>query len=132
MDSLTPTDGAPPRASAVAGVTDGRVLMLPMSCLRRHVGRIWIGDDARLSRRVAIKELLEPSGGHRARFEREPALTSRLEAWSIASIQDGGTWPDGKPFYVMKLVRGESLERVIARSATLAERIALLPYGLVG
>jgi tetratricopeptide (TPR) repeat protein len=122
----------PDSASASAdreGVTDGRYT-LRRELARGGMGRIWIGDDARLSRRVAIKELLEPRGAHAARFERELALTSRLEHPSIVCIHDGGAWSDGRPFYVMKLVSGESLDRVIARSATLAERIALLPRGL--
>ncbi|MEO6777294.1 MAG: serine/threonine-protein kinase, partial [Kofleriaceae bacterium] len=100
---------------------------------RGGMGRIWIAKDVRLDRKVAIKELLDPiagSSGQRARFERELALTSRLEHPSIVSIQDGGTWPDGRPYYVMRLVRGESLDRVIDRAHTLADRMALLPYGL--
>jgi hypothetical protein len=96
---------------------------------RGGMGRIWIAKDARLDRKVAIKELLEPSG-QRARFERELALTSRLEHPSIVSIQDGGTWPDGRPYYVMRLVRGESLDRVIERAKTLADRMAIVPFGL--
>jgi tetratricopeptide (TPR) repeat protein len=100
---------------------------------RGGMGRIWIAKDARLDRKVAIKELLDPvagSNGQRARFERELALTSRLEHPSIVSIQDGGTWPDGRPYYVMRLVRGESLDRVIARAKTLADRMAIVPFGL--
>ena len=100
---------------------------------RGGMGRIWIAKDARLDRKVAIKELLDPipgSNGQRARFERELALTSRLEHPSIVSIQDGGTWPDGRPYYVMRLVRGESLDRVIDRAKTLADRMAIVPFGL--
>ena len=129
MLSSTPTtDGDLGRPGAIAGTSDGRYT-LRSELARGGMGRIWIADDARLSRRVAIKELLEPTG-QRARFERELALTSRLEHPSIVSVQDGGTWADGKPFYVMKLVSGESLDHVIARAANLADRIALLPYGL--
>ena len=127
----TPTvDDEPGRhASAGPGTTDGRYT-LRSELARGGMGRVWIADDARLARRVAIKELLEPSGVHRARFERELALTSRLEHPSIVSIQDGGTWADGKPFYVMKLVSGESLDGVIDRTASLGDRIALLPNAL--
>jgi serine/threonine protein kinase len=34
---------------------------------------------------------------------------------------------DGQPFYAMKLVTGESLDKVVAHTKTLAERMALLP-----
>jgi len=111
------------------GTTDGRYTLV-RELARGGMGRIWIADDARLSRRVAIKELLEGSGSRGARFERELSLTSRLEHPSIVSIHDGGTWADGKPFYVMKVVSGESLDRVIARARSVSDRIALLPHGL--
>ncbi|CAN5133582.1 hypothetical protein BH11MYX1_BH11MYX1_36870 [soil metagenome] len=111
------------------GISDGRY-RLHSELARGGMGRVWIADDTKLSRRVAIKELLEPSGRDRARFERELSLTSRLEHPSIVGVQDGGTWSDGKPFYVMRLVRGESLDKVVARATTLAARISLLPHGL--
>ena len=111
------------------GASDGRY-RLESELARGGMGRVWVADDTKLSRRVAIKELLEPSGRDRARFERELALTSRLEHPSIVGVQDGGTWSDGKPFYVMRLVRGESLDKAVARATTLAGRIALLPHGL--
>ncbi|MGE0871445.1 MAG: protein kinase [Kofleriaceae bacterium] len=109
--------------------TDGRYTVV-RELARGGMGRIWIASDARLSRDVAIKELVDPRGPHAARFERELSLTSRLQHPSIVSIHDAGTWPDGTSFYVMKLVSGESLARVIAGTASLAERIALLPHGL--
>jgi tetratricopeptide (TPR) repeat protein len=112
-----------------AGTSDGRYT-LRRELARGGMGRIWIADDARLSRTVAIKELLEPTGNLRPRFDRELALTSRLEHPAIVSIHDGGVWPDGKPFYVMKLVSGKSLDRVIARATTLPDRIALVPHAL--
>src|SRR5689334_4833700 len=72
-----------------AGTTDGRYT-LRRELARGGMGRIWVADDARLSRTVAIKELLEPAGNLRARFDRELALTSRLEHPAIVSIHDGG------------------------------------------
>jgi len=110
----------------VPGASDGRYT-LQVELARGGMGRIWVANDARLDRKVAIKELLD---GQRSRFERELALTSRLDHPSIVSVQDGGTWEDGKPYYVMKLVHGESLDRAIDRAQSAAARVALLPYGL--
>ena len=93
-------------------------------------GKISIADDTILGREVALKELLVPDAGFAARFERELVLTARLQHPSIVGIHDCGTWETGEPFYVMKLVRGESLDRVIARHRTVAERIAALPHGI--
>ncbi|MGE3547745.1 MAG: serine/threonine-protein kinase, partial [Kofleriaceae bacterium] len=111
------------------GITDGRYT-LQRELARGGMGRIWVAEDARLTRRVAIKELIQPTATQLARFERERSLTSRLEHPGIVSIHDGGTWPDGTPFYVMRLVTGESLDRALARTTNLAERLALLPHGL--
>jgi len=109
--------------------SDGRYSLV-RELARGGMGRIWIADDLRLSRRVALKELIEASATRALRFERELALTSRLDHPSIVSIHDSGTWRDGKRFYVMRLVTGESLEDVVERTRDVAERIALLPHGI--
>jgi tetratricopeptide (TPR) repeat protein len=97
---------------------------------RGGMGRISIADDTLLGRTVAIKELLAPSAALEARFHRELALTARLQHPSIVSIHDAGTWPGGEPFYVMRLVSGEPLDRVIARHGELDARLALLPHAI--
>jgi tetratricopeptide (TPR) repeat protein len=106
----TDSRSVPPAAGGDRqGTTDGRYT-LRRELARGGMGQIWVADDEKLSRRVAVKELLEASGTRSLRFARELSLTSRLEHPSIVSIHDGGTWPDGKPFYVMKLVSGTSLQ----------------------
>jgi tetratricopeptide (TPR) repeat protein len=97
---------------------------------RGGMGRISVAVDKLLNRTVAIKELIAPDAALAARFERELALTSRLQHPSIVGIYDAGEWSDGEPFYVMRLVSGEPLDRVIARSGSAAARIGLLPHGI--
>jgi tetratricopeptide (TPR) repeat protein len=97
---------------------------------RGGMGRISIATDRLLHRDVAIKEVLAPDAALAARFERELALTARLQHPSIVSIYDAGTWSDGEPFYVMRLVNGEPLDRIVARHHTPAARIGLLPHGI--
>jgi len=94
---------------------------------RGGMGRILAARDRRLGRPVAIKELLIGSNELRVRFEREARITAKLQHPSIVSLLEAGAWPGGEPFYVMKLVAGESLDKVIARSPTLDARLALLP-----
>jgi len=94
---------------------------------RGGMGRILRARDRRLGRPVAIKELLYTSADMRARFEREARITARLQHPAIVNIIEAGVWPNGDPFYVMKLVSGESLEKAIARRASLDERMTLLP-----
>ena len=94
---------------------------------RGGMGRIMAARDRRLGRPVAIKELLTATGDLRARFEREARITARLQHPAIVNLLEAGTWPGGEPFYVMKLVAGESLDKVIAGRPTLEARLGLLP-----
>ena len=94
---------------------------------RGGMGRIFTARDRRLGRTVAIKELLVSSDELRVRFEREARITANLQHPAIVNLLEAGTWPTGEPFYVMKLVTGEPLDKVIASKATLGERLSLLP-----
>ncbi|MFT3694273.1 MAG: serine/threonine-protein kinase [Kofleriaceae bacterium] len=76
---------------------------------RGGMGRIHAARDRRLGREVAIKELLVDNDDLARRFEREARITARLQHPSIVSVHEAGRWPNGKPFYAMKLVSGRSL-----------------------
>ncbi|MEO8550139.1 MAG: protein kinase, partial [Kofleriaceae bacterium] len=89
------------------------------------MGKISRAFDRRLGRDVAIKEVLAP--GFRARFEREAAITARLQHPAIVPVYEAGTWPDGNAFYTMRLVSGGTLAEVLERRTTLAARLELLP-----
>jgi tetratricopeptide (TPR) repeat protein len=93
---------------------------------RGGMGRIRLARDRRLGRPVAIKELLHNSPHLRARFEREARITAKLQHPAIVNILEAGEWPSGEPFYVMKLVTGETFDRVIARCTNLEQRLGLL------
>jgi tetratricopeptide (TPR) repeat protein len=97
---------------------------------RGGMGRIVAAHDRRLDRPVVVKIALDPSPATAARFLREIALTSRLEHPAIVPVHDAGTLDDGTPFYAMRLIGGESLDRVIARADGLAGRLALVPHVL--
>jgi tetratricopeptide (TPR) repeat protein len=97
---------------------------------RGGMGQVATAFDRKLGRVVAIKEV---RGGHPdlvARFEREISLTARLEHPSIVTIHDAGRWPDGEPFYAMRLVPGRSLEAILREADTAARRLALVPHAL--
>jgi serine/threonine protein kinase/WD40 repeat protein len=95
---------------------------------RGGLGRVSRAHDRELCRDVAIKELI--SGGQRneARFLREALITARLEHPSIVPIHGAGRWPDGTPFYAMKLVSGRPLRDLIAERTTVDQRIRLLHH----
>jgi len=91
---------------------------------RGGMGEVWRGFDTLLARAVALKVLRERpyvDGGLRARFDEEARYVSQLEHPSIVPVYDLGELPDGRPFFVMKLIHGQTLEEVLAARATPAE-----------
>ncbi|MEM9065176.1 MAG: serine/threonine-protein kinase [Planctomycetota bacterium] len=69
-------------------------------------------------RRVAVKVLhipAEESARARARFEREIELAARLSHPGIVRVYAGGVTDDGRLFYIMDLVDGESLDAHMER-----------------
>jgi WD40 repeat protein len=91
------------------------------------MGRIVLARDRRLGRQIALKEIRGGDSGFRARFQREAMLTARLQHPNIITIHEAGVWPDGEPFFAMRLVAGRSLDKVCAEKTTLPERLSLLP-----
>src|SRR5262249_32688399 len=71
-----------------------------------------------LDRRVALKELRsyhahEPTS--QARFLLEARLTGRLEHPGIVPVYALGRYPDGRPYYAMRLIEGEALGGAVRR-----------------
>ncbi|HEY0252000.1 MAG TPA: serine/threonine-protein kinase, partial [Kofleriaceae bacterium] len=95
---------------------------------RGGLGRVYRARDLELGRDVAIKELLARSELSEIRFLREALITARLEHPGIVPVHEAGRWPDGTPFYAMKLVAGRPLRELIEQSATVELRISLLHH----
>jgi len=66
--------------------------------------------DVVLARDVAIKVLCTPA---RARFLAEAQVTSQLEHPYIVPVHDYGILDDGRPYLVMKRVRGRTLRQAL-------------------
>src|SRR6185369_1345869 len=95
---------------------------------RGGLGRVSRARDRELGRDVAIKELIARSHVSEVRFLREALITARLEHPGIVPVHEAGRWPDGTPFYAMKLVAGRPLRDLIAERPTVDERIGLLHH----
>jgi WD40 repeat protein/tRNA A-37 threonylcarbamoyl transferase component Bud32 len=93
---------------------------------RGGLGRVYRARDKELGREVALKELIEPNYRAEMRFVREALITARLEHPGVVPVHEAGLWPDGTPFYSMKLVGGRPLDALIAEASTLDQRLALL------
>jgi eukaryotic-like serine/threonine-protein kinase len=95
---------------------------------RGALGSVSRAHDLELGRDVAIKELISRDAASEARFLREALITARLEHPGIVAVHEAGRWPDGTPFYAMKLVSGRPLRELIAERATVDERLGLLHH----
>ncbi|HEX4419156.1 MAG TPA: serine/threonine-protein kinase [Kofleriaceae bacterium] len=95
---------------------------------RGGIGRVHRAHDRELGRDVAIKELIERTHVGEVRFLREALITARLEHPGIVPVHEAGRWPDGTPFYAMKLVAGRSLRDLMAERPKLDDRIELLHH----
>ena len=80
------------------------------------MGEVVLVKDHDIDRHVALKRL--PSGcdaGQVVRFVDEVRAVGSLEHPSIVPIHDVGVDADGRYFFVMKALQGETLEQVIAK-----------------
>jgi serine/threonine-protein kinase len=85
---------------------------------RGGVGEVFIAHDEDLDREVALKEIQsrhadEPDS--RARFLLEAAITGGLEHPGIVPVYALGQYADGRPYYAMRFIKGDSLQEAIAR-----------------
>ncbi len=94
--------------------------LLRFRVLRPHarggLGRVSIALDTELKREVAFKELLDEhadSLAKRSRFLREAEITGGLEHPGIVPVYGLGHYADGRPFYAMRFVQGDSLKEAI-------------------
>ncbi|MCA8950941.1 MAG: serine/threonine protein kinase, partial [Planctomycetes bacterium] len=86
-------------------------------------GEVFLAEDTRLGRRVAIKIMTSVralSGEWRSRFVREAEAANRIEDDGVCPIHDVG-FADGVPFLVMPWITGKPLDRLLAASAAHGE-----------
>jgi tetratricopeptide (TPR) repeat protein len=78
------------------------------------MGAVWLAEQSQpVSRKVALK-IIKPGTDRRqvlARFEAERQALALMEHPNIAKVLDGGTTPDGRPYFVMELVKGEPITK---------------------
>jgi eukaryotic-like serine/threonine-protein kinase len=76
------------------------------------MGEVWLAHQtAPVKRQVAIKILKPGMDSARviARFESERQTLAVMDHPAIARMFDAGTTPEGRPYFVMEYVRGESI-----------------------
>ena len=86
-------------------------------------------DDAEYEQEVCVKVLRRDLATEdlARRFRGERQILARLEHPNIAQLLDGGTTADGRPFLVMELVDGSSIDRYCREHAlSIRQRLELL------
>ncbi len=87
---------------------------------------VYTAHDRVLDRQVAVKvlDVADRSGARAARILREAHILGRLDHPGILPVYDAGTLPDGRAFYVMKLVSGQRIDRAL-EARDLADRLTM-------
>jgi serine/threonine-protein kinase len=85
---------------------------------RGGLGAVYVALDTELHREVALKQILESHADDRtsrSRFLLEAEITGGLEHSGIVPVYGLGTYGDGRPYYAMRFIRGDSLKEAIER-----------------
>ncbi|WP_417738556.1 protein kinase domain-containing protein [Rosistilla oblonga] len=97
------------------------------------LGEVFLAHDSELNRDVALKEIQlkhAHSAEGQSRFVLEAEVTGRLEHPGIVPVYSLGRYPDGRPFYAMKFVRGASFrDALVAFHEKHPNKTASLFYG---
>jgi serine/threonine-protein kinase len=85
------------------------------------MGEVFLGRDDRLGRDLAVKILRDEYAnqpGVMRRFLAEARISGQLQHPGIVPVHDVGHLADGRPFFTMKLIRGQTLAALIAERST--------------
>src|SRR5262249_25487919 len=117
--AVAPTTGAVPGGAEpapppeAAGALVGRYKLLePVG--EGGMGTVWLAQQTEPVRRLVAVELIKAGMDSKqvlARFEAERQALALMDHPHIARVFDAGTTPDGRPFFVMELVRGVPITR---------------------
>jgi serine/threonine-protein kinase len=94
---------------------------------------VFIGDDTRLNRKVAIKVLrrdLARDPSFVARFRKEALAAGGLNHSGIVSVYDSGE-ENNSPYIVMELITGESLRQLLQKGLIPQDRALEIVEGIL-
>src|SRR5262245_24767596 len=87
---------------------------------RGGMGAILKGRDTDLGRDIAVKVLLETHQGNTElvrRFVEEAQIGGQLQHPGVVPVYELGQFPDRRPYFTMKLVKGRTLAALLAERA---------------
>ena len=103
--------------SVGTATSDGQRFRVLRPHARGGLGAVFVALDGELHREVALKQILDSHAddpASRARFLREAEVTGGLEHPGIVPVYGLGNYSDGRPFYAMRFIRGDSLKESIS------------------
>ena len=131
-----PSAGLPPSPTNRSAGQSGDRFRVLRPHAKGGLGQVLIAHDQELNRDVALKVIQERHADEpmsRSRFVLEAEITGRLEHPGIVPVYSLGQYGDGRPFYAMRFIRGDSLKVAIddfhrgsQRDLPAGERLLLL------
>ena len=97
---------------------------------RGGMGAVLKGRDPDLGRDLAVKVLLEAHQDKPElvrRFVEEAQIGGQLQHPGVVPVYELGTFADGRPYFAMKLVKGQTLAELLAERQIAGRRPAAVP-----
>jgi eukaryotic-like serine/threonine-protein kinase len=116
-DVKTDSEATQSYAAGASSSVGGRFRILRPHA-RGGQGEVYVARDTELNREVALKQLQADHADHaesRSRLVMEAELTGGLEHPGVVPVYGLGQFDDGRPFYAMRLIKGDSLRVAIER-----------------
>jgi eukaryotic-like serine/threonine-protein kinase len=118
--SILPEPAIDPQSTEYFSPDQSRKAGERFRVLRPHakggLGEVHVAQDLELRREVALKEIQAKYADHpdsRSRFVLEAEITGGLEHPGIVPVYGLGQYADGRPYYAMRFIRGDSLAKAI-------------------
>jgi eukaryotic-like serine/threonine-protein kinase len=102
--------------SVGSATSDGQRFRILRPHAKGGLGAVFVALDGELHREVALKQILESHADDatsRQRFVLEAEVTGGLEHPGIVPVYGLGTYGDGRPYYAMRFIKGDSLKEAI-------------------
>jgi tetratricopeptide (TPR) repeat protein/tRNA A-37 threonylcarbamoyl transferase component Bud32 len=102
--------------SVGTATSDGQRFRILRPHAQGGLGAVFVALDGELHREVALKQILAKHSDDplsRQRFVQEAEITGGLEHPGIVPVYGLGTYADGRPYYAMRFIRGDSLKEAI-------------------
>jgi eukaryotic-like serine/threonine-protein kinase len=112
-------DDDPDRTGTVSvgsATSEGQRFRIVRPHAKGGLGAVFVALDSELDREVALKQILDHHADDptsRFRFLIEAQITGGLEHPGIVAVYGLGSYGDGRPYYAMRFIRGDSLKEAI-------------------